>query len=221
MTDQEYLLSYGALGDFGRFRPVTPLTCRRGQRAVVRSPRGLEVATVLGEARPGHAHFLPNTGVGQLLRLATPADEQAVRGRRDEARRLFDEARALAAASGLPLEVLDAEVLLDGEHALVHHLRWADFDPRPFVSGLSRTFDCHVTLLDLTRPGTPAPDEEAHDHGCGRPGCGSASGGGCGTSGGCGSGGGCSTCGLKNIPDLKRYFAGLREQMARSGRLPV
>jgi cell fate regulator YaaT (PSP1 superfamily) len=211
MTDSEYLLSYGALGDFGRFRPLKALTCRRGQRAVAHTPRGLEMATVLGDARPGHAPFLPNTTVGQLLRLATPDDEAADRRRRDDARRLFDEARRLAASLALPLEVIDAEVLLDGEHAVLHHVRWADLDARPLVSALSRTFDAHVTLFDLTRPG---PSAEAHEHGCGRPGCGSESGGGCGT------GGGCSTCGLKNLPDLKKYFAGLREQMERAGGVP-
>jgi cell fate regulator YaaT (PSP1 superfamily) len=202
MTHQEYLLSYGALGDFGRFYPVVPLTCQRGQRAVVRSARGLEIAVVLGEARAGHAHFLPNTTVGQLLRLVTPDDDEAERRRRDDARRLFDEARALGARLALPLEVIDAEVLLDGEHAVIHHLRWGEFDPRPFVSGLSRTFNAHVALFDLTAPAV-------EEHGCGRPGCGSESG------GGCGSDGGCSTCGLSSIPDLKKYFAERRAQMER------
>jgi hypothetical protein len=218
MTHAEYLLSYGALGDFGRFHPVKPLTCLRGQRAVVRSHRGMELATVLGEARPGHAHFLPNTTVGPLLRLATPDDLQTERRRREDARRLCGEAGALAATLALPLEVIDAEVLLDGEQAVVHHLTWAEFDPRPFVSGLSKRFDAHVSLFDLTRPTAPAQEDDgSHGAGCDRPGCGSASGG-CGSDGGCGTGGGCSTCGLKNLPDLKQYFAGLREQMAKAGR---
>jgi hypothetical protein len=211
MNHQEYLLSYGVLGDFGRFLPRTPLDCRRGQRAVVSSPRGLEIATVLGDARPGHAHFLPNTTVGQLLRLVTAEDEQTERRRQEDGRHLFEEARHLAGSLALPLEVLDAEVLLDGEHAVLHHLRWADLDPRPFVSRLSRTFDYHITLFDLSRPAT----EETHESGCGRPDCGS---GGCGSAGGCGTGGGCSTCGLKNLPDLKKYFAGLRQQMEQVAR---
>jgi cell fate regulator YaaT (PSP1 superfamily) len=219
MTHQEYLLSYGALGDFGRFYPVAPLTCLRGQRAVVRTHRGLELAAVLGEARPGHAQFLPNTTVGQLLRLATSDDLNTERRRRDDARRLFEDAAVLCATLSLPLEVLDAEVLLDGEQAVVHHVRWAEFDARPFVSRLSKRFDAHVTLFDLTRPAAPVP-EGAGEHGCGRPGCGSAAGG-CGTEGGCGTGGACSTCGLKSIPDLKKYFAGLREQMAKAGRAPA
>jgi cell fate regulator YaaT (PSP1 superfamily) len=195
MTSSEYLLSYGSLGDFGRFYPVIPVVCRRGQQAVVRSHRGLELATVLGPASAGHAHFLPNTTVGQILRLATPEDHQTAYELRTRAQQLFADARHLAAASELPIEVVDVEVLLDGEHAVVHSLRWGDFDPRPFVSALSRKFDLHLSLEDLT-PGVAAveqPDE--HEHRCDRPDCGSG--------GGCGTSGACSTCALKSAVDAK------------------
>ncbi len=217
MTSPEYLLGYGTLGDFGRFYPVTPLTCRRGQRAVVRGHRGVELATVLGEARPGHAAFLPNTTVGQLLRVATPDDEAAARRQRERGQVLFEDARSRAAELALPLEVMDVEVLLDGEHAVLHYVRWSDFDPRPFVSALSRQFAVHLALQDLTQSGAGAAEEveDDHEHGCGRPDCGSEGGGGCGT------GGGCSTCGLKSAVDLKARFAGLRTQMEAHGGGPL
>lgn len=217
MTSSDYLLSYGSLGDFGRFFPVTPLTYHRGQRAVVQSPRGVEMATILGTATPGHARFLPNTTVGQILRLATSADEELHRHHQDTGRRLFEEARRRAQDDCLPLEIVDVEFLLDGEHAVLHLLRWADFDPRPLVSGLSRTFEVHILLQDLTRTGcVEAEPEEEEAHGCGKPGCGSEGGGGCSSTGGeCGTGGGCSTCGLKNAVDMKAYFARLREEMEK------
>ena len=197
MTQSEYLLSYGVLGDFGRFYPVTAVVCRRGQQAVVRSHRGVELATVLGPAAEGHAHFLPNTTVGQLLRLATAEDHQTANERHLRGQQLFADARNLAAASELPIEVVDVEVLLDGEHAIVHSLRWGEFDPRPFVSALSRKFDLHLALEDLT-PGVAATEEpDEHEHRCDRPDCGSGSGGGCGTSSGC------STCALKSAVDAK------------------
>jgi hypothetical protein len=204
--DLEYLLRYGQQGDFGRFRPVRPLACRRGDRAVVRSPRGLEIAEVLRAAAPGHAVFLPNTTVGQLLRLVTPEDERAAARRLEQGRHLFDRATRLAAATGLPLEVIDAEVLLDGEHAVLHHLRWEACDVRPFVSTLSREFELQLTLADLTRTrAAPAAAEEA---GCGR--CGSQ--GGCGS---CGSQDSCGSCGSASPQEVQAYFAGLREQMER------
>src|SRR5690242_5768130 len=77
----EYLVSYGVRGDFGRFRAARPLALGRGDRAVVRTRRGLEVGEVLRPAAPSHAAFLPNTSVGQLVRPVTADDEAAcVRG---------------------------------------------------------------------------------------------------------------------------------------------
>lgn len=201
----EYLVSYGCLGDFGRFRPTRPLTCRRGDRAVVRSHRGLELGAVLCEARPLHAHFLPNTSVGQLLRLAGPDDEQTAEQTRLRGQDLYDDACRLAVELSLPLHVVDVEVLLDGEHTLVHLLRTAECDVRPFVSGLSRRHGVHVALQDLTHPVEAAPQGE----GCGEPGCGKANGG-CGS---CGSGGGCSTCATAPSTDEQAHFAELRRQM--------
>jgi hypothetical protein len=218
MEIQEYLLSYGSLGDFGRFRPLRPLTCRRGERAVVRSYRGLELASVLCPARPGHAQFLPNTSVGQLLRLATAADEQTAAQMEVRARHLFGEAHDLAAELTLPLQILDVEVLLDGQHTIVHLVRSADCDVRAFVSGLSRRHDLHVILQDLTRPATTAGAEPEEEHGCGLPGCGRTAGGGCSR---CGSGKSCSTCGSVSGQDLQGYFAEARLRMEQQRRLAL
>jgi hypothetical protein len=205
MDDIEFLLSYGRLGDFGRFRSARPLACRRGDRAVVRTHRGTEVGEVMREATPHHAAFLPNTSVGQLIRLLTTADEQDLARSRTRGQALFARAAAAGRELELPLEVIDAEVLFDGEHGVVHLLRWKECEVRPFVSALSREFDLHIALADLA--GKPAVEEE--QAGCGREGCG---GGNCSS---CGSGGGCSTCGTHKPEAVKDYFAGLREKMER------
>jgi cell fate regulator YaaT (PSP1 superfamily) len=210
MTTLEYLVSYGGAGDFGRFHAAAPLACRRGDRVVVRSHRGLELGSVLCPATPGHAHFLPNTTVGQLLRPASAEDEAQAGHQRERAAALCEDARHLAVERGLPLEVLDAEMLLDGEQAILHHLHWADFDERELVSALSRQYDLRVRLHALK---SEAAEEE--EHGCGRPDCG-------GGSGGCSScsSGGCSTCGA-GTTDMRAYFAALREQMQRQDRVPL
>jgi hypothetical protein len=207
MNDLEYLLSYGRLGDFGRFRSGKPLPCRRGDRAVVRTHRGLEVGEVLREATPQHATFLPNTSVGQLLRLLTPADEESAARAVERGQALFTRAAELGRKLSLPLEVLDTEVLLDGEHGVIHLLRWEEGDVRPFVSTLSREFALHVALADLTRgPAAPVAEEEEQG-GCGKEGCG---GGSCSS---CGTGGGCGTCGTSKPEKVQGYFAGLRDKM--------
>ena len=209
MDHLEYLLSYGLAGDFGRFRSGRPVECRRGDRAVVRTHRGLEIGRVLREATPRHAHFLPNTTVGSLLRAAGPDDDAAAERMRERGRLLFERARATAEELGLPLEVIDVEVLLDGEHGVLHLLRFGDGDVRPFVSGLSREFALHILLTDLGGPAAPAAAEAEEHGGCGREGCGSGAGGcsSCGT-------GGCNSCGPEPQP-TQEYFAGLRDQMER------
>jgi len=204
----EYLLSYGIAGDFGRFRPVRPMECRRGDRAVVRTHRGEEIGVVLCEATPGHAHFLPNTTLGQIVRLATDEDEVTAVHQRRRSEEIFAFGRRLASDLALPFEVLDVEVLLDGKHAVVHHLRWDDCDERPFVSALSTKYELFITLTGAA----PIPEKEDHadGHGCGRPDCGMGKGG-CST---CSSDGGCSTCGSANA-DLEAYFRELRMKMER------
>lgn len=207
MSAVEYLLSYGLQGEFGRFRAAEPLSFRRGDRVVVRSPRGLEVAQVLCSATSRHAHFLPNTTVGPLLRPLTPQDEEALVRQQQRGQQLFERGRHLADELGLPLELLDVEVLLDGAHAVLHLLALTTCDLRPFVSTLSREFDVQITMADLA-PAEPLAEPE--EHGCGREGCGQGA-------GGCGScsSGGCSTCGSAHAEEVRAHFAGLREQMER------
>src|SRR5262249_50839956 len=107
MDHLEYLLSYGLLGDFGRFRADRPLALGRGERAVVRSHRGLEVASVLRPAAAAHAPFLPNTTVGQLLRRATTEDQEALGRMAGRARQVLTRGLALIGEQALPLELLD------------------------------------------------------------------------------------------------------------------
>jgi hypothetical protein len=203
--NHEYLLTYGVLGDFGRFHSPRPLSCSRGDRAVIRTPRGLEIGAVLRPATPGHAHFLPNTSVGALLRLTTTDDERTAVRLQARTAEFCDEASRTAGALDLPLAILDAEMLLDGEHAVLHFVRWQDCDIRPLISGLSKQFALSVLVQDLTH----APEEH---HGCGD--CGS---GGCGD---CGPGG-CGSCGSAKPAEVQEYFAGLREKMIQQNRMPL
>lgn len=207
MTAAEYLVGHGSAGEVGRFRADGPIPCQRGDRVVIRTSRGLELGTVLCEATPLHARVLEPTAVGELLRHATVEDEEIARGTHERARRLFEDARGLAGQLGLPLEVLDVEVLLDGHQVALYYLRWADCDERPLVQALSRKYETMVALHDLALPqGASA---------CGRSDCGS--GGGCSSC----STGGCSSCGKTTGKDLQDYFAGLRQKMETTQRISL
>jgi hypothetical protein len=213
-TGGEYLVSHGASGGVGRFAAGEGLCCRRGDRVVVESRRGLELGVVLCPTTPRHARLLADPAVGRLVRRATVADEAEARRLRALAHALFAEGRRLAAEGGLPFEILDVELLLDGRRAVVQHLGWAECDYTSFADSLGRPHGLEVLMEDLAIP--LAPVEEGHG-GCGEPGCGRANGaGGCSS---CGPGGGCSSCG-GNV-DLRDYFAHLRTQMEQKQRVPL
>lgn len=202
----EYLVGYGVAGEFGRFRSLRPLDVVRGDRTVVRTHRGLELGEVICAARPGHATFLPNTTLGQLLRRATPDDLMTDEQMRQKAAAIFDAARQVVQEQNLPLEILDAEVLLDGEQAVLHYLNWETFDERELVSRMASRFGLRVLLHSLK-----TETLTGEEHGCGEANCG---GGNCSS---CGSGGGCGTCGPPTSTELRDHFASLREQMERQG----
>src|SRR5262249_52266529 len=136
MAPVEYLLRFGARGDLGRFRAGTPLDCGRGDRVVVRAARGLELAEVVHPLRLAAGWADPP--LGEVVRPATTQDEATAVRMAGRARDLYARGCALAHSLALPVEVLDAEVLLDGQHGALHHVRLGECDIRPLVSTLAR-----------------------------------------------------------------------------------
>jgi hypothetical protein len=101
--------------------------------------------------------------------------------------RLIEDAREAAQELGLPMQVLDAEILLDGRNAVLYFVSGGEYDPCSFLKGLARQHRIEITLQDLAVPAEFR--DEASLTTCGSGNCGS--GGSCGS---CGSGG-CSSCG--------------------------
>jgi cell fate regulator YaaT (PSP1 superfamily) len=210
IASEEYLVSYGTCGEFARFRPTPPAAFQRGDRVVIRTHQGLELGVVLCPARPEHLSFLSRTSLGELLRPVTEIDEKQAEQARQFGHRLFDDAQRLARELDLPLEILDTEVLLDGQQAIVHHLRQVDCDYRPLVGALSKKHDLHIQMNNLA-----LPKEEAV--GCGEPNCGQLTGG-CQS---CGSGG-CGSCGKgAKKDDVAAHLLALRQLMEQRNRMPL
>lgn len=216
------LVQFGKSGFVGRF--ASPHVVTRGERVVVRSPRGVECGVVLCE--PGE-RFAPGlSSEGELLRAATADDDARAASLGTREGELLADAGAAAEARGLPLTFVDAELTLDN-CLILHGLAWEACDATPLFEELSARFGLAVRLLDLSR--TPvANDPPQPASGCGKPGCGSeGSGGGCSSCGtseksGC-STGGCSRGKVKSAGELSAYFADLRAKMeqAATGRTPL
>jgi hypothetical protein len=201
-----YLIHYGRAGFVGRFRSALALA--RGDRAVVRTPRGDEFGEVLVPLAGGES------GEGDVLRVATGEDdargvEYAVR-----AREVLAAATVASEEAGLPLAFVDVEVTLDG-CAILHALVWDACDATALLDTLAARFALAVRLFDLSR--APAAGDPAQS-GCGKPGCGSESGGcsSCGTGGGCSSHS-CSRGSVKSADELSAHFAELRRKMEAAG----
>jgi hypothetical protein len=229
ITERQFLVRYGRPGFIGRFASALALT--RGERVVVRGPRGVELGEVLllpeppprvedhdalrtapvawvpsVPSVPSDIHGASPTADGEILRVATSADG-------DEAARLSARGQELLAGattmdSALPLALVDVEVTLDGT-AILHAVAWESCDASPQLEQLSARFGLAVKLLDLSRVAV-----EKDPTGCGKPNCGSESGG-CSS---CGSStGSCSRGSVKSAEELTSYFADLRRQMETAG----
>ena len=111
-------------------------------------PRGVEAGVVL--CAPGEA-FTPSLSTeGDLLRAATDNDEARVAGFPERESELLAVASAAAAARGLPLAFVDAELTLD-DRLILHGLAWGECDATPLFADLSAQFHLAVRLLDLSQ----------------------------------------------------------------------
>jgi hypothetical protein len=207
MGDREYLIGYGNAGDFGRFRSSLPDVCRRDDWVVVRSPRGQELGVILRPASAEHGRLLADHFVGQILRSATDGDLQLAQRMEQRSQKLFDDSRQLAGELNLPLEILDAEIMLDGRQAVLHYLRWAECDPRSLMDPLADRYRLLITLHDLALPSTQEAEEQPEHASCGNGDCGT---------GGCGScsQGNCASCLTSRAPADKASSQSLRNRPA-------
>jgi hypothetical protein len=128
-----------------------------------------------------------------------------------QAAQVFEHGRCLARQLGLRLEIVDVEVLLDGQ-VILQCLGALNANPESFVRQLSRFHALDVRLEDLAVPAL-----EPEGAGCGKPDCGREGQGGCSS---CGDGGGCSSCGSSKV-DMRDYFLHLRNRMEGQQRTPL
>jgi len=200
-----YLIRYGLARSVARFavdpdsldESLAGEPLERGRMVVVRTHRGTELGEVMSEAPAAFdldADSDREPRVAPLLRVASNADMEQARlagGRRAAD---FHACQAVFNEGIWPLEVIDAEPLLDEGRTVLHYLGPHRLD----ASGLVAVFRDRCGLDVVLEPvGRDLTDEELlaeleaelapDDHGCGS--CGSKSGG-CGS---CGSaGGGCA-----------------------------
>lgn len=201
MVQRNYLVNYGHGGFIGRFRASDPHS--RDDRVIIRSLRGEEIGRVLSEAS---AIGVGPPVEGDILRIAGDEDANEIDRLSGLAAKLVADAQDLAAKLGLPLVVLDGEMMLNPREGILQAVHWDECDATPLFEELTRRFGFLVRLADLTATPVP-PAKGCETCGAEKSGCSS-----CGTGGGC-STGSCSSGSVKSAEELTTYFAGLRKQM--------
>ena len=199
-----YLIRYGVARSVAPFAadPDAPDVSHdgeplaRGQTVVVRTHRGTELGEVLGETPGSFDLDDPAARVAPLLRIATPADilrAERVAGHRSAH---FEACQAVFREGIWPLELIDAEPLIDEGRTVLHYLGPHRLDASGLVAIFRDRCGLDIVLepvgLDIDIDDAEfadQPDEEIEattdDHGCGS--CGSKSGG-CGSCGSAGAG---------------------------------
>lgn len=187
----EYLVRYGKAGEFGRFRAQKPLQLFKGDLVLIETHRGKETGEILSPSTSTIAKFLPNTTVGKLFSTLSPQDDSLAQLNHLKSSLIFEAAKKISLDLALPVMIVEAELLFDGKHAVLHLLTSPKTDVRDLVSKLSQDFDMHIYVENISQP--QEEEKLAEDDGtssCGSGKCGSKESG-CGT---CGSGGGCGSC---------------------------
>jgi hypothetical protein len=207
MASDGFLVQYGRSAYVGRFVAAAGLAPSRGDRVVVRTPRGVELGEVLCGADERYVSGLDPAAGGELLRLGGPDDLSDA----DRSESVGQALLTAAEGTGLPVAFLDVEIMFDGTSAVLHALPLGPCDADPVLAELSEQFGLAVRLLDVSStPTVTDPPEKAAT--CGKPDCGSGGCSSCGTGGGC-STGGCSRGSVKTADELTAYFADLRHRM--------
>lgn len=170
-----FLARVGCIGHIGRFLMTEPVRLSRGDRAVFRTTRGIELGTVLGPT----SQTQEDLSDGRLLRKMTPEDELLWGHLQRLAQEAHDECAKWLESGGQEATLLEVEPLLDGRTLYFH-----------FLSDVEPTVQNRIDELATIFEGRVRESKFANllEHGCG-PGCGTEK-----AENGCGSRGGCAVC---------------------------
>ena len=136
-----YLVRYGALGHVGRVGSINRIPCRRGDRVVVNTDRGVELAEVLEAPKDGEGRSNQERPAGELLRVATDG-RQTTRSRPGRSTPTSAQAsEELISQRGLSVTAVDAEQLFDGQTIIVYYLGEPTEKLGPVAVELSKTAD--------------------------------------------------------------------------------
>ena len=164
-----YVVRYGTLRSLGVFSSRGQDRFARGMRVIARTQRGLEAAEVLAEAADEQAQQLAGGPGGQIIREMTAEDHNELTHIQSKERTTFEICRGHVAKIGLPMELVDVELLFGGERVVVYYLSEERVDFRDLVKALASEFQ---TRIEMRQIGVRDEAKLLADYGdCGQPVC--------------------------------------------------
>jgi len=165
----KYVVRYGATRALGVMSTRGGDQYNRSDRVVVRSGRGMEIGEVLCPATEEAVAQMKDPAHGQILRSATPEDENENQHIRDGEGAEFEICRKYVEKLKLPMDLVDIEHLFGGERIVVYYLAEGRVDFRELVRQLASEFQ---TRIEMRQIGVRDEAKLLADYGdCGKPVC--------------------------------------------------
>jgi cell fate regulator YaaT (PSP1 superfamily) len=169
MASDRYIVRYGQMRFLGEFAGLPDRAHVRDEKVVVRSERGTELGDVLCAATDRTVAFLENAPQGEILRIASPEDLDAVgllSGVREAG---FEACRQFIARRRLQMDLVDVEVIFGRERMVFYYLAEKRVDFRELVKDLARAMQ---TRIEMRQIGVRDEAKLLADYGdCGKPVC--------------------------------------------------
>ena len=122
------------------------LALDRGERVLVQTDRGLQIAEVVVPRREVSDQDAPAQGIS---RVATAEDQQRAEELRDKARQALEKCRAKVEEHRLPMRLVDAEYTFDERKLIVYFTAESRVDFRRLVKELASAFRLRIELLHI------------------------------------------------------------------------
>ncbi len=164
-----YIARHGSMRSLGEFEAPRGLSFNRGQQAVIRTLRGLEIGDILCSSRPEAMQMIAEPTTGQIVRAVNDADREKMEKIRAGVGGEFELARGHIAELHLQMQLVDVEHLFGGERIVFYFLSEKRVDFRELVKILAREFQ---TRIELRQIGVRDEAKLLADYGdCGKPVC--------------------------------------------------
>jgi cell fate regulator YaaT (PSP1 superfamily) len=163
-----FVVRFGRMNLIGEYESRGNIRAGCGSKFVVRSHRGIELATMLTTTCPNNAcptsvsrnemrEYIDASGgkdypfydQGRVLRIATPDDLRNFTEREADAQTLVVKARQLAKFYNLEMKIVEAEITLESERGVVYYYAEQRIDFRELAQDLGAEFRCRIDMRQV------------------------------------------------------------------------